>query len=70
MVVGVFMGTRPTAGFAIEIVGTREEGGALVVQYREARPARGLITAQVITSAYHIVALPSRAGEIRFERLD
>ncbi len=32
MVVGVFLGSRPTAGFAIEVVGAREEGGALVVQ--------------------------------------
>lgn len=70
MVVGVFMGSRPTAGFAIEVVGIREEAGALVVQYRETRPARGLITAQVITSAYHIVAMPTRPGTIRFERID
>jgi PrcB C-terminal len=70
MVVGVFMGSRPTAGFAIGIVGSREEAGALVVQYRETRPARGLITAQVITSAYHIVAMPARAGTIRFERVE
>jgi hypothetical protein len=67
IVVGVFMGSRPTAGFAIEIVGTREEQGALVVQYKEARPARGLVTAQIITSAYHIAALPKRAGEVKFE---
>jgi hypothetical protein len=70
MVVGVFLGSRPTAGFGIEIVATREEAGALVVQYRETRPARGLITAQVITSAYHIVAMPSRPGTVRFERID
>lgn len=70
MIVGVFMGSRPTAGFAVEVVGSREEAGALVVQYRETRPARGLITAQVITSAYHIVAMPARTGTIRFERID
>jgi hypothetical protein len=70
MVIGVFMGSRPTAGFAIDVVGSREEAGALVVQYRETRPARGLITAQVITSAYHIVAMPARTGTIRFERID
>jgi hypothetical protein len=70
MVAGVFLGSRPTAGFGITIVGTREESAALVVQYRETRPARGLITAQVITSAYHIVALPTRAGDVKFERID
>ena len=70
MVVGVFLGSRPTAGFGITIVGTREDQGELVVQYRETRPARGLITAQVITSAFHIVALPTRAGQVKFERVD
>jgi protease stability complex PrcB-like protein len=70
MVVGVFLGSRPTAGFAVTIVGTREQNGALVVQYRETRPARGLVTAQVITSAYHIAALPARAGDVKFERIE
>lgn len=70
MVVGVFLGSRPTAGFAVTIVGTREQNGALVVQYRETRPARGLVTAQVITSAYHIAALPARAGNVKFERIE
>lgn len=70
MVAGVFLGTRPTAGFAIDIVDTREDAGALVVRYRETRPARGLLTAQVITSAYAIVALPRREGTIRFEKIE
>lgn len=70
MVVAVFMGSRPTAGFAIEILGTRDEAGTLVVQYRETRPARGMITAQVITSAYHIVAISSRPATVRFERIE
>jgi hypothetical protein len=70
MVVAVFLGTRPTAGFAIDIVGTKEDAGALVVQYRETRPAKGLLTAQVLTSAYAIVALPRHEGAVKFERVD
>ena len=70
MVVGVFLGSRPTAGFAVDIVGTREEADALVVRYRETRPARGLLTAQVITSAYAIVALPRRDGAVKFEKVE
>lgn len=70
MVGAVFLGTRPTAGFAIDIVSTKEEAGALVVQYRETRPARGLITAQVLTSAYAIVALPRREGTVKFEKIE
>ena len=69
-VVGVFLGSRPTAGFGVEIVGTREEKGTLVVQYRETRPRPDAITAQVITAPYHIVAIPKHAGEIKFEKAE
>ena len=41
MAAGVFLGSRPTAGFNIEIVGTAEKDGVLVVHYRETRPPGG-----------------------------
>jgi hypothetical protein len=68
MVVGVFLGSRPTAGFAVEIVGYREVGDAVVVQYRETAPAPDAITAQVIVSPYHLVAIPKRTGNVTFEK--
>ena len=70
MVVAVFLGSRPTAGFEVEITGWSEKAGALIVQYREARPPRDAITAQVITSPCYVAALPRFAGEVRFERTD
>jgi len=70
MVAGVFMGTRPTAGFSIEIVGTRQEQGTLVVEYRETRPGRDTITAQVITAPYHLVAIPQFAGAVAFRKVE
>jgi hypothetical protein len=71
MVVGVFMGSRPTAGFSVEIVGTRVDGSALVVQYRETRPPADALVAQVLTMPYHIAAVPRRAGvaDVRFEKI-
>ncbi len=69
MVAGVFLGSRPTAGYDIEIVGVREAPDGLVVQYRETTPARGAMTAQVLVMPYHIVALPARAGTVRFEKI-
>jgi hypothetical protein len=68
MVVGVFVGTRPTAGFGVEIQNVREEKGALIVQYRETRPAANAMTAQVLTMPYHLVAIPRRAGDVKFEK--
>ena len=54
----------------MEIVGYHEGGGRdIVVEYRETTPSRGAITAQVIVSPYHLVALPKRTGTVTFEKL-
>jgi hypothetical protein len=69
MVVGVFMGTRPTAGFAVDIVGYRDSGNDVVVLYRETAPSPDTITAQVLVSPYHLVVIPRRTGTVTFEKL-
>ena len=68
MVVAVFLGTRPSAGYAAEITGTRAEGAGLVVLWAERRPERGMVAAQIMTSPGHIVTVPKVAGPIRFEK--
>jgi hypothetical protein len=69
MVVGVFLGSRPTAGYSLEIVSAIEMTGTLVVRYREASPPRGTMTAQVLTSPYHLVAVPFFPGDVKFEKV-
>ncbi len=69
MVVGAFMGSRPSAGYTLEIVSAIEASGTLVGRYREASPSRGTMTAQVITSPYHLVAVPFFPGEVKFEKV-
>ena len=66
MVAAVFAGERPTPGYEIEIEDTRREGGALAIVVHEVHPPRGLLTAQVIVSPFHIVRLPRHEGEVRF----
>ncbi len=68
MVLGVFMGSRPTAGFDIAITSTIEGNGILHVRYRERTPARGLVLAQVLTFPFHLVAVPKTASEVKFEK--
>jgi hypothetical protein len=70
MVVGVFLGGRPSGGYSVEIVRTVEQNGALVVQFVETPAARGALTAQILTAPYHIVAISKRAGEVRFEKVE
>lgn len=70
MVVAVFLGTRTSGGFSVEFVGTQESSGVLTVKWRERRPERGDITAQVMTSPMQAVTIPKFAGEVRFEKVD
>jgi hypothetical protein len=69
LVAGVFLGTRSSAGFSVEIAGYRRDGSALVIDYVERVPAAGAIVAQVLTSPYHIVRLPRFDGPVRFRRI-
>jgi hypothetical protein len=41
----------------------------LVVSYRESRPQPGSVTAQVLTSPYHLVAVPKH-GDVKWERVN
>lgn len=69
-VVAVFLGTRMSAGFSAEFVGTKEAAGVLTVQWREVRPERGMVAAQVLTSPMHAASMPRFGGEIRFEKVE
>jgi hypothetical protein len=68
IVAAVFLGSRPTGGFNVEILSTRVEGDALIVEYGERRPGRGDIVSQVLTSPFHLVRLPAHKGPVRFEK--
>jgi len=70
IVLGVFMGSRPTAGFRVEILSATPSEGKLVIRYREITPGRDAMTAQIITSAYHLIAVPKFSGEIAFEKAE
>jgi hypothetical protein len=66
MVVAVFLGTRPTGGFRVEITGAHAEAQSLVVDYVERRPGPEDIVSQALTSPFHIVRLPRHAGPVSF----
>jgi PrcB C-terminal len=69
MVVGVFMGSKPTAGYNVSITSTFVKDGKVLVQYRESLPRPGTMAAQVLTFPYHLVAVPKTAGEVAFEKV-
>ncbi len=70
MVVAVFMGSRPNAGFSTAIVSATAANGALVVRYSETKPAPGAVAAQILTFPYHIVAIPKAdVNQVKFDRV-
>jgi hypothetical protein len=70
-VIGVFMGSRPNAGFSTAIVSAMEGGGALVIRYTETIPRRDVITAQILTFPFHLVAIPkATATNVRFDKIE
>jgi len=70
MIVAVFVGSRPTAGFGVEIVSAEVRDGALVVSYRETKPPSDAITAQILTSPYAIAAVEKHAGDVKFQKIN
>jgi hypothetical protein len=69
MVVGVFMGSRPNAGYSTAILGTTTANGALIVRYTEAQPKPGTVSAQILTFPYHLVAIPkATVTDVKFEK--
>lgn len=66
MVVGIFLGSKPSAGHEVEIVGVRTEGKDLVVEYVQRQPGRGTMAAQILTEPFHLVAVAKHSGPVRF----
>jgi hypothetical protein len=69
MVVAVFLGSRPSGGYAAQITSTRLENNVLVVSWAERAPAPGQMAAQVMTAPSHIATVPQHSGQVRFEKV-
>jgi PrcB C-terminal len=66
MVVGVFLGSKPSAGYDVEIVAVRTQEKELLVEYVQTEPGRGTMAAQILTEPFHLVAVNKHAGDVRF----
>jgi hypothetical protein len=68
MVVAVFLGSRPSSGFSVEITEVRRDGDALLVTWAERRPGRDQMAAQVMTAPAQLVVVPRFDGQVRFQK--
>ncbi len=70
IVVGVFLGARPTDGYSVQITSVREEDNRHVVEYRERRPDPGALVGQVLTAPFQLATLPQNVASVEFKRVD
>jgi hypothetical protein len=68
MVVAVFLGTRPTGGYAVEIASIEATRNEVIVTYRVDEPARDAMVIQALTAPAHVVRVESRKGSVKFVR--
>jgi len=69
IVTAVFLGARPTAGYAVHITGTRRDGDTLVVEFAEQAPPGTASNPPLATTPYVIAGIRRHDGPIRFERV-
>jgi hypothetical protein len=70
MVVAIFLGARSSAGFSADVTRIRPADGGLIVEWQERRPAKGEVSAQVMTSPAAIVTVPKFDGKVTFEKVE
>lgn len=68
MIVAVFLGSRPTPGYSVDVLDARRENGTLVVRYAEREPPADSIQADVITNPFVVVGVPSTSEPVRFDK--
>ena len=69
IVVAIFLGEKPTGGFAVEIVRVGRQNGEFVVDYKEINPASGAMVTQALTQPFHIVRIDGEVGtKVTFRR--
>jgi hypothetical protein len=67
MVIGVFLGSRPSSGYSVNIDSIVDNGSELVVTYTEGRPPAGGISLTVMTAPYQMVRVPTSSKPVIFQ---
>jgi hypothetical protein len=70
IVVGVFLGEKPTGGYETEIIRAEQADDTLYVYYREISPQPGRLVTQALTQPFHIVRVPRKVNVIVIFRRD
>lgn len=70
MIIVVFMGQKPTGGFAIEITKIKKYKDEIVTSFAEGRPPSDALVTQVLIQPYHIVKVKRSNLPVRFKKIE
>jgi hypothetical protein len=69
IVVGVFLGMRPTAGYSVAIQSVRRTDKGAVIEFMEGVPEKTQMAAQMLTSPFHLVSIPNDIKTVEFSQV-
>ena len=69
MIVAIYLGSRPSAGYGAEMVGVRRDGQTTVVEWVERLPRGDTAAPEGVTTPYVIAGVPAFAGQVQFAKL-
>ena len=67
MLIGVFLGARPSGGFDVTIGSIVRTSAGVIVRFEEMAPGKGCFVTLAVTAPFHMVALPRSQAEVAFE---
>jgi uncharacterized membrane protein len=70
IIAAAFAGEKPTAGHGIEIIGAIGDLDGVRVIVDDHAPGPAMVTAQILTSPFHIVSFPRTEREVRWSEGD
>ena len=66
IVVGIFLGMKPTAGYTVGITAVRRTPKGAVVEFIEGAPEKDKMVAQMLTSPFQLVSIPKDVETVEF----
>ena len=70
MVIGIFLGTRRTGGYSVEIISASDDGGVFLVEYIERKPGPDKFVIQALTTPYLIKLFPKTDLDVVLKLVD
>lgn len=70
MIAALFLGERPTAGFAVEFTAVKRDADTLIIEYVERVPAADVSVGQMLTTPYFVAGVPKHDGPVKFVKVE